>query len=102
MFGLKLVADYPERFDRVMASNTGLPTGTGGNTWLKWWLRLMKVAIAFPWKYAFWGGFVSKQITDDEYAAFKAPFPKIKYQAGIVKFPQLEILQGCFQSKLTR
>lgn len=87
--GLKLVAKYPERFARVFATNTGLPTGQGGSKFLKWWLRLMKFAIAFPWKYAFEANFVKTKPTHDEMKAFKAPFPSRKYQAGIVKFPQL-------------
>ena len=87
--GLKLVAKYPERFARVFATNTGLPTGQGGSKFLKWWLRLMKFAIAFPWKYAFEANFVKTKPTHDEMKAFRAPFPSRKYQAGIVKFPQL-------------
>ena len=87
--GLKLVAKYPERFARVFATNTGLPTGQGGSKLLKWWLRLMKFAIAFPWKYAFEANFVKTKPTHDEMKAFRAPFPSRKYQAGIVKFPQL-------------
>ena len=87
--GLKLVAKYPERFSRVFATNTGLPTGQGGSKFLKWWLRLMKFAIAFPWKYAFEANFVKTKPTHDEMKAFRAPFPSRKYQAGIVKFPQL-------------
>ena len=87
--GLKLVAKYPERFARVFATNTGLPTGQGGSKFLKCWLRLMKFAVAFPWKYAFEANFVKKKPTHDEMKAFRAPFPSRKYQAGIVKFPQL-------------
>ena len=87
--GLKLVAKYPERFARVFATNTGLPTGHGGSKFLKWWLILMKFAIAFPWKYAFEANFVKTKPTHNEMKAFRAPFPSRKYQAGIVKFPQL-------------
>ena len=87
--GLKLVAKYPERFARVFATNTGLPTGQGGSKFLKWWLLLMKFAIAFPWKYAFEANFVKTKPTHDEMKAFRAPFPSRKYQAGILKFPQL-------------
>lgn len=89
VFGLKLVAEYPERFDRVFATNTGLPIGDGGNKWLKWWLRLTKIAVSFPWRMAFDPAFVKKKLTKEERAAFLAPFPSRKHQAGIVKFPQL-------------
>ncbi len=89
VLGLKMVAEYPDRFDRVFATNTGLPRGTGGNKWLKWWLRMMKLAVRFPWKIAFEGAFKKKELTPSELSAFKAPYPSAKYQAGILKFPQL-------------
>ncbi|WND02989.1 haloalkane dehalogenase [Temperatibacter marinus] len=87
--GLKLVADYPDRFDRIFATNTGLPIGNGGNSWMRWWLRLMKFSLVFPWKMAFEKGFRRNFPTSDVLAAYKAPFPEKKYQAGILKFPQL-------------
>lgn len=89
ILGLKLVADFPERFDRVLATNTGIPTGNGGNTYLRWWLRLTKFIPSFPWNLAFKKVFVSKKLNKEQYKGFLAPFPKIKYQAGICKFPQL-------------
>ncbi len=87
--GLKLVTDFPERFDRVLATNTGVPTGDGGNNWLRWWLRIMKLVPSFPWNIAFKTSMVSKKLTKQEYRAFRSPFPSIKYQVGILKFPQL-------------
>ena len=87
--GLKLVADFPERFERVLASNTGVPIGDGSNTFLRWWLRLMKIAPSFPWKIAFKPNFASKQLSTREFQAYLAPFPSRKYQTGICKFPQL-------------
>lgn len=87
--GLNLVANHPERFDRVIASNTGVPTGTGGNRWLRIWLAAMRYAPFFPWRLAFRKTLL-REMTLQEYAAFeKAPFPARKYQAGIIKFPAL-------------
>lgn len=91
-FGLDLVAHYPERFDRVAISNSTIPTATElqQNKVLRLWLRVMKFAIGFPWKWAFLGQFRGdKQLPGAVYRAYRAPFPSRKYEAGIVKFPQL-------------
>ncbi|WP_205597667.1 haloalkane dehalogenase [Paraferrimonas sp. SM1919] len=86
--GLKLVADFPERFEKVFATNTGLPIGKG-NKWLIWWLRIMRFMPSFPWTLGLKRAMVSKGLSKAEFAAIKAPFPSIKYQAGILAFPQL-------------
>ena len=89
IMGLHLVANHPERFDRVIASNTGVPTGTGGNKFLRLWQSGMRYAPFFPWRLVFRRA-LQRELTPQEYAAFeKAPFPKRKYQAGIIKFPVL-------------
>jgi haloalkane dehalogenase len=88
--GLNLVADNPERFDRLIAANTGIPLGDGANKFLFWWLKIMKWMPNFPWSYAFKGSIQRPDFTEEEYAAYKkAPFPQRKYQAGILSFPQL-------------
>ncbi|MDB4807056.1 haloalkane dehalogenase [Pseudomonadales bacterium] len=94
--GLYLVSEFPERFDRVIASNTGIPAGEGGNKWLRWWLRIMKILPAFPFDLGFKNSVLRPQFSDAEYFAYKkAPFPQRKYQAGIRQFPQLiAILPG--------
>mgnify|MGYP001552331147 CR=1 FL=1 len=91
-FGLDLVAKYPERFERVAISNSTIPTATKSqqNKVLRQWLRVMKFAIGFPWKWAFRSQFRGeKQLSEDLYQAYRAPFPSRRYEAGIVKFPQL-------------
>ncbi len=90
--GLDLVASYPERFDRAAVSNSTIPTARESqqNKFLRLWLRMMKLAIGFPWKWAFKGAFRGeKQLADAVYGAYRAPFPRRGYEAGIVKFPQL-------------
>jgi haloalkane dehalogenase len=87
--GLNLVAQYPERFDRVIASNTGIPRGDGGNKWLKVWLFVMRFAPLFPWSFAFRNTLQGNPSKEELYAYEKAPFPNVRFQAGITKFPQL-------------
>ena len=88
--GLYLVSEFPERFDRIIASNTGIPAGEGGNKWLRWWLKIMKILPIFPFKMGFREAVLRPQFSDAEFLAYqKAPFPQRKYQAGIRQFPQL-------------
>lgn len=87
--GLNVVADNPERFDRIVATNTGIPLGKG-NTWLYWWLKIMKWMPLFPFDTALRKAILNPAFTEQEYAAYhKAPFPRQKYQVGIRQFPQL-------------
>ena len=91
-FGLDLVARYPERFARVAISNSTLPTATESqrSQILRLWLRVMKFAVRFPWSWAFKGAFKrTGGIPEAVFRAYRAPFPGFRYEAGIVKFPQL-------------
>ncbi|MEQ8268426.1 MAG: haloalkane dehalogenase [Parvibaculum sp.] len=90
--GLYLTATYPERFDRVIASNTGLPTGDGESEFMKMWVGMMRDATTFPLAQMLPGGMVHKP-TPGELAAYNAPFPSDDYMAGIVSFPLLIAVQ---------
>lgn len=89
VIGLNLVADLPERFDRVIAANTGLPVGDGANKALRIWQRVMKFLPAFPMRFALKPAIQTEDFSDEEYRAYLAPFPQWKYQAGILSFAQL-------------
>ncbi len=88
LIGLRLVAKYPDRFSRVMVSNTGLPTGGGRMTksFLEWRdeisqnLPTWDIAIQFSTKIE-----LSKEVL----AAYEAPFPTEAHRAGSRKLPQL-------------
>jgi haloalkane dehalogenase len=89
--GLYLVSRYPERFDRVAISNSGLPLGEGANWFLAIWTFAMRFAPFYPWfmmrsssRYAF-----SKSAMQ----AFRAPFPSRAYESALVKFPLLIAVQ---------
>lgn len=87
--GLYLVSQYPDRFDRLIFSNSGMPAGEGGNRWLRIWLFMMKVLPSFPWRYAFKRAILAPTFNQQEFAAYRAPFPSLAFQAGILSFPQL-------------
>jgi len=90
--GLYLVSQYPERFARVIASNTGLPTGDGESEFMKMWVGMMRAATTFPLAEMLPPGMVH-EITPGELAAYVAPFPSDAYMAGIVSFPLLIAVQ---------
>jgi haloalkane dehalogenase len=89
LVGLRLVAEHPDRFDRVVVANTGLPTGDGKPTdaFLQW-QKFSQEAEEFPI-----GGIISMgcrtQLTPDVVAGYDAPFPDDSYKAGARQFPVL-------------
>lgn len=89
--GLYLVSLFPERFDRVMISNSFIPLGEGENEFMRMWTGMMKDATTFPWEVFAQG--VARPISNAELMAYQAPFPSPEYQAGIVKFPMLIAVQ---------
>ena len=87
--GLNLVADNPERFDRVVVANSGIPAGEGGTRGLRIWQSMMKFIPLFPLKPAMRRAIQASEFSEAELDAYKAPFPSAKYQAGIIAFPAL-------------
>lgn len=89
LIGLRLVAENPDRFDRVMIGNTALPTGDHdpGEAFKSW----RDFALSNP-NFRI-GGVVSRGtvrgLSDGETAAYDAPFPSEDYKAGARKFPAL-------------
>lgn len=89
--GLYLVSAYPERFDRVIASNTGMPEGQGESEFMKMWVGMMKSATTFPFPMLPQG--MVHKLTEGEFAAYRAPFPSDEYMSGIISFPILIAVQ---------
>lgn len=90
--GLAMVARYPDRFARVVASNTGLPTGDGESDFMKMWVGMMRDATTFPLAMLLPQGMTYK-IPPEELAAYVAPFPSDDYMVGIIQFPLLIAVQ---------
>lgn len=89
--GLFLVSKYPERFARVVASNTGVPTGEGESDFMKMWVGMMSVATEFPWP-MLETGMVNK-LTPEELAAYRAPYPTSEYEYCLITWPSLITVQ---------
>jgi haloalkane dehalogenase len=89
LLGLRLVGEHPDRFARVVAANTFLPTGDvpAGRAFLAW----KEYSQTTPDFHA--GGIVRGGCTTDlppeVIAAYDAPFPDDRYKAGARQFPTL-------------
>jgi haloalkane dehalogenase len=89
LIGLRLVAEHPDRFARVVAANTGLPTGDQPMPDV--WLRFREVVRTAP------SLSVSRLVQSGcqttlpapVLAAYEAPFPDPSYAAAVRAMPNL-------------
>lgn len=88
LIGLRLVAAFPERFARVIAANTFLPSGSGANPAFEAWLTFSQTVPVFPTGQIVNGGCV-RELSDAEKAAYEAPYPDESYKSGARQFPAL-------------
>ncbi len=89
LIGLRLVAEHPDRFARVVAANTGLPTGD--HPMPEVWLRFREVAATAPTlgiSRLVQAG-CQHPLTDEVLAAYEAPFPGESFKAGPRAMPSL-------------
>jgi len=89
LIGLRLVGEQPERFARVVAANTGLPTGDRplSDAFLDW-QKFSQESPVFPIGRIVAGG-CTGPLPDAVVAAYDAPFPDDAYMAGARIFPTL-------------
>jgi haloalkane dehalogenase len=89
LIGLRLVADDPDRFVRVVVANTGLPTGDGpmSEAFLNW-RKFSQESPGFDI-----GAILSMgsqtPLSEEVLAAYNAPFPDDTYKKGARIFPSL-------------
>lgn len=88
LIGLRLVAAFPDRFARVVVSNTGLPVGTGATDGFRAWLDFTQNVPVFPVGMIVNGG-CHRDLSSAEIAAYDAPFPDETYKEGARQFPTL-------------
>jgi haloalkane dehalogenase len=89
LVGLRLVAEHPHRFARVVAANTGLPTGD--QPMPEVWLRfrdVVRTAPALSVSRLVQSGCQTK-LPPDVLAAYEAPFPDASYAAAVRAMPGL-------------
>ena len=87
LIGLTLPMAMPERFDRILVMNTALGTGDqeltpGFLAWRQFVRDNPDFDIASLMRRA-------SDLTQDELAAYEAPFPDARYRAGVRRFPDM-------------
>jgi haloalkane dehalogenase len=89
LIGLRLVAEHPDRFARVVAANTFLPTGDNnpGEAFLNWRRFSQEVEDFAVGTIVNFG--CATDLPADVVAAYDAPFPDDSYKAGARQFPTL-------------
>jgi haloalkane dehalogenase len=89
LIGLRLVGEHPDRFGRVVAANTGLPTGDVDMPEI-WWQfrRAVETAAVLDIGRLVASGCL-RPMADDVRAAYDAPFPEERAKAGARAMPTL-------------
>jgi haloalkane dehalogenase len=89
LIGLRLAAENEDRFARIVAANTFLPTGDmpAGEAFLNW-KRLSQEIPMFDVGRIVNGGCVT-DLSQDVIAAYDAPFPDETYKEGARQFPNI-------------
>jgi pimeloyl-ACP methyl ester carboxylesterase len=88
LLGLTLPMDMPERFERLLLMNTALATGMvppteGFLAWRDYVANHPDIHVGALLKRA------EPTLSDDEVAAYDAPFVDASYKAGVRRFPQI-------------
>lgn len=89
LIGLRLVAEHPDRFVKVVAANTGLPTGDQDmpKVWHSFREAVHKAQVLDIGRSVQSG--CKTELSDEVRAAYDAPFPNEMYKAGPRAMPDL-------------
>lgn len=115
LIGLRMVAEEPDRFERIMISNTGLPAAGGLAGWIGYpmirfqiwrqgkpqtmlneagefdflrWMAYAKHVEDFDLAALFqWA--TTRNLSAEELAGYSAPYPDRSFEAAIRKFPSM-------------
>jgi haloalkane dehalogenase len=87
LLGLTLPMEFPQRIKRLLVMNTALAVGASPGPGFDAWKAFVKskpdIDVAALMKRG------NPQLSDGEAAAYGAPFPDIRYKAGVRRFPEL-------------
>lgn len=92
LLGLTLPMEAPQRYTRLIVMNTGLPAGENAGEGFAAWRAFNRsqpdLDVAGLMKRA------TPVLSDEEAAAYAAPFPDQSYKGGVRRFPELVMLKG--------
>jgi haloalkane dehalogenase len=89
LIGLRLVTAFPDRFARIVAANTFLPTGDRdpGDAFRNWQRFSQETEVFDSGVIVAMG--TTTDLSPEVVAAYNAPFPEDRYTAGARQFPML-------------
>ncbi|MCB1014065.1 MAG: haloalkane dehalogenase [Acidimicrobiales bacterium] len=89
LLGLRVVAEVPHRFARIVAANTFLPTGdrSPGDAFLAWQRFSQETPVFDVGRIV--GSGCTTDLAPEVVAAYDAPFPDDTYKEGARRFPML-------------
>jgi haloalkane dehalogenase len=89
LLGLRLAGEEPQRFARIVAANTFLPTGDVAPPQAFFmWRQFSQTVPEFPTGRIV-SGAVARGLAPDVVAAYDAPFPDERFKSGARQFPTL-------------
>jgi haloalkane dehalogenase len=88
LIGLRLAAENPERFARIILSNGGLPDGTSISPAFNLWRAFSRLSPWFPIGRIVQAG-TKRKLSPAEVAAYNAPFPTDEFKAAARVYPSL-------------
>jgi haloalkane dehalogenase len=89
LIGLRVAAENPDRFARIVIANGGLPTGDdGANEAFLRWQKFSQTTPVFDIGRIIQSGAITG-LSDHEVLAYNAPFPDDSFKAGARIFPLL-------------
>lgn len=92
--GLRMAADRPDRVRRIVVANGMLPTGRGSTSLaFRAWRAFARWSPVFPAGRVVQLG-TARRLSREEMAAYDAPFPDARYQAGARALPRLVPTSG--------
>lgn len=89
LIGLRIVAEDPDRFDRVAIGNTGLPVGESLGPGFDGWLNASQTMEFMDCGALLQRATQARELSEAEMDAYRAPFPDESYMAGAREFPAL-------------
>lgn len=87
ILGLSLVMDMPERVTRLLLMNTSMPYGEDPTPGFNSWRAENRMQFDNP--VGSWIGSRTPILSQDEIAAYDAPFPDASFKGGVRRFPEL-------------
>ncbi len=89
-FGLRIAAENPDIFGKLVLLNTQLPTGepSAGHAWFVQWREVQLALPVFPQGEMVQEGTV-KELSPEIVDAYDAPYPDQSYRTGPRRFPMI-------------